>query len=86
MGGEGECSSDAPDSDFVCLISRGVRKFSDKAINCKAMGGVGVILYNNEENNAIVEGNVGDESGKNYLFSGLCVLSLSTDNSRGGNS
>ena len=74
FGGEGECSSDAPDSDFVCLISRGVRKFSDKAINCLAMGGVGVILYNNEENNAIVEGNVGDESGKNIILWLMCIV------------
>ena len=72
FGGEGECSPDAPDN-FICLISRGVRKFSDKALNCKDMGGIGVILYNNEENNAIVEGYVGDEPGKT-LFCALCVL------------
>ena len=73
FGGEGECSPDAPDN-FICLISRGVRKFSDKALNCKDMGGIGVILYNNEENNAIVDGYVGDELGKN-LYCVLCVLS-----------
>jgi len=59
FGGEGECSADAPD-DFVCLVSRGVRKFSDKALNCEESGGVAIVMFNNEENGDIVDGTVGD--------------------------
>ena len=33
----------------VCLIERGEVNFSEKADNCEAGGGIGAIIYNNEE-------------------------------------
>lgn len=62
FGGDTEddmCPQDAPEG-FVCLISRGIRKFSDKALNCEEQGGIATVMYNNEENGNIVEGTVGD--------------------------
>lgn len=44
--GDSECT-DA--TDKVCLIERGEINFSDKALNCEAGGGIGVIIYNNVE-------------------------------------
>ncbi len=44
--GDSEC---ADATDKVCLIERGEINFSDKALNCEAGGGVGVIIYNNVE-------------------------------------
>ena len=57
-GEEGSCAADAPDN-FICLISRGVNKFSDKAINCGDAGGIATIVYNNQENNAVLDGGLG---------------------------
>ena len=59
LGGAGECPADAPEN-FICLVSRGLRTFQDKVLNCEESGGVATILYNNEENNDIVDGTVGD--------------------------
>ncbi|WP_133470070.1 trypsin-like serine protease [Paraglaciecola marina] len=45
----------------VCLIERGEINFSEKADNCEAAGGVGAIIYNNEE-----EGNIEGTLGSDY--------------------
>ena len=58
FGEEGSCAADAPDDNFICLISRGVNKFSDKAINCADQGGIASIVYNNQEN-AVLDGGLG---------------------------
>jgi secreted trypsin-like serine protease len=50
----------ADSSGNVCLIERGIVNFSEKADNCEAGGGVGVIIYNNEEVGNI-SGTLGDE-------------------------
>jgi secreted trypsin-like serine protease len=44
----------------VCLIERGEVNFSEKADNCEAGGGIGAIIYNNEEVGNI-SGTLGDE-------------------------
>jgi secreted trypsin-like serine protease len=44
----------------VCLIERGDVNFSEKADNCEAGGGIGAIIYNNEEIGNI-SGTLGDE-------------------------
>jgi secreted trypsin-like serine protease len=44
----------------VCLIERGQVNFSEKADNCEAGGGIGVIIYNNEELGNI-SGTLGDD-------------------------
>lgn len=45
-------------TDKVCLIERGEINFSDKALNCEAGGGVGVVIYNNTE--GTINGTLGD--------------------------
>lgn len=45
----------------ICLIERGEVNFSEKADNCEAAGGVGAIIYNNEE-----EGNIEGTLGSDY--------------------
>ena len=45
----------------VCLIERGDIDFSDKADNCQAGGGIGAIIYNNEE-----QGNISGTLGQDY--------------------
>lgn len=47
-------------TDKVCLIERGEVDFSVKADNCEAGGGVGAIIYNNEELGNI-SGTLGEE-------------------------
>ena len=47
-------------TDNVCLIERGEVNFSEKADNCEASGGIGAIIYNNEELGNI-SGTLGDE-------------------------
>lgn len=42
----------------ICLIERGTNTFAEKALNCENAGGVGVIIYNNEE--GPISGTVGD--------------------------
>lgn len=44
----------------VCLIERGDVNFSEKADNCEAGGGIGAIIYNNEETGNI-SGTMGDD-------------------------
>lgn len=44
----------------VCLIERGDINFSEKADNCEAGGGIGAIIYNNEEIGNI-SGTLGDD-------------------------
>lgn len=48
-------------TDKVCLIERGDVNFSEKADNCEAGGGIGAIIYNNEEIGNISGGTLGDE-------------------------
>jgi secreted trypsin-like serine protease len=50
----------ADSSGNVCLIERGDVNFSEKADNCEAGGGIGAIIYNNEEIGNI-SGTLGDE-------------------------
>merc|ERR1712216_237943 len=59
FGAPGECPPDAPEN-FICLVSRGKFKFSDKVLNCEESGAIGTILYNTAEDESIVEGYVGD--------------------------
>jgi secreted trypsin-like serine protease len=47
-------------TDKVCLIERGDVNFSEKADNCEAGGGIGAIIYNNEEVGNI-SGTLGDD-------------------------
>jgi uncharacterized protein (TIGR03382 family) len=42
----------------ICLIERGDINFSEKALNCEAGGGIGVIIYNNETGQ--ISGTLGD--------------------------
>ncbi|WP_199610785.1 trypsin-like serine protease [Flocculibacter collagenilyticus] len=44
--GDAECTDV---EDKVCLIERGTVTFAEKANNCEAGGGVGVVIYNNVE-------------------------------------
>ncbi len=53
----GEVCVDA--TDKICLIERGEFDFSEKAANCEAGSGVGVIIYNNVE--GMVSGTLGDD-------------------------
>lgn len=46
-------------TDKICLIERGEVNFSAKADNCEAGGGIGAIIYNNEEGR--ISGTMGDE-------------------------
>ena len=48
----------------VCLIERGEVNFSEKADNCEAGGGIGAMIYNNEE-----IGNISGTLGENYAGS-----------------
>jgi len=59
LGGAGECPADAPD-DFVCLVKRGVRKFSDKVLNCEESGGIATINFNTDPTNKIGKASVRD--------------------------
>lgn len=43
----------------ICLIQRGEINFSEKALNCENGGGLGVIIYNNEE--GMISGTLGDD-------------------------
>ncbi|WP_299080967.1 trypsin-like serine protease [uncultured Paraglaciecola sp.] len=45
----------------ICLIERGEVNFSEKADNCEAGGGIGAIIYNNEE-----QGNISGTLGEDY--------------------
>lgn len=54
--GDNTCS-DA--TDKVCLIERGDIDFSEKANNCQAGGGVGVIIYNNVD--GTIAGTLGED-------------------------
>lgn len=53
--GDSECAA----SGQICLIERGDINFSEKALNCEAGGGVGVIIYNNED--GVISGTLGDD-------------------------
>ena len=46
-------------TDKICLIERGDINFSEKADNCEAGGGIGVIIYNNIE--GIISGTLGED-------------------------
>jgi secreted trypsin-like serine protease len=46
----------------VCLIERGEVDFSEKADNCEAGGGIGAIIYNNEE-----LGNISGTMGEDHI-------------------
>jgi secreted trypsin-like serine protease len=48
-------------TEKVCLIERGEVDFSEKADNCEAGGGIGAIIYNNEE-----LGNISGTLGEQY--------------------
>jgi len=48
-------------TDNVCLIERGDVNFSEKAANCEAGGGIGAIIYNNED-----IGNITGTLGEDY--------------------
>lgn len=56
--GDVECTDAA---NKVCLIERGDVNFSTKADNCEAAGGIGAIIYNNEE-----IGNISGTLGEDY--------------------
>ena len=56
--GDVECTDAA---NKVCLIERGDVNFSTKANNCEAGGGIGAIIYNNEE-----IGNISGTMGEDY--------------------
>jgi hypothetical protein len=58
-GGPGECTANTAQG-FVCLVSCCEHKFSDNVINCEEAGGIGVIMYSDQEDGSITEGNVGD--------------------------
>lgn len=45
-------------TDKICLIERGDINFSEKADNCEAGGGVGVIIYNNID--GLISGTLGE--------------------------
>ncbi|WP_226991222.1 trypsin-like serine protease [Paraglaciecola psychrophila] len=45
----------------VCLIERGIVDFSEKSDNCEAGGGIGAIIYNNEEVDNITGGTLGED-------------------------
>jgi len=49
-------------TDKICLIERGETFFSEKVQNCHAGGGIGAIIYNNEEDHFF--GNLGDEGSR----------------------
>ena len=53
-------SACADATDKVCLIERGEINFSEKALNCEAGGGVGVVIYNN------VDGRLGGTLGDGF--------------------
>jgi secreted trypsin-like serine protease len=55
----GEVCADA--TEKVCLIERGTFDFSKKVDNCEAGGGIGAIIYNNEE-----VGNISGTLGEDY--------------------
>lgn len=54
--GDAQCT-DA--TDKICLIERGEINFSTKVENCEAGGGVGAIIYNNED--GFISGTLGDD-------------------------
>jgi secreted trypsin-like serine protease len=59
-------------TDKICLIERGDVNFSEKADNCEAGGGVGVIIYNNIQ--GVISGTLGAD------FSGtIPVLAVTQD-------
>ena len=57
----------------VCLIERGEVNFSEKADNCEAGGGIGAIIYNNEE-----MGNISGTLGDAYVGS-IPVIAITRD-------
>ncbi|WP_297817114.1 trypsin-like serine protease [uncultured Paraglaciecola sp.] len=57
----------------VCLIERGEVNFSEKADNCEAGGGIGAIIYNNEE-----MGNISGTLGDEYVGS-IPVIAITRD-------
>ena len=54
--GDTQC---ADATDKICLIERGDINFSEKVENCEAGGGVGAIIYNNED--GFISGTLGDD-------------------------
>lgn len=54
--GDSQCDATAQ----ICLIQRGDITFAEKALNCEAGGGVGVVIYNN------VEGAISGTLGLNF--------------------
>jgi len=60
-------------TDKVCLIERGEVNFSEKADNCEAGGGIGAIIYNNEE-----IGNISGTLGDAYAGS-IPVIAITRD-------
>ncbi|MFQ3192880.1 MAG: secreted trypsin-like serine protease, partial [Paraglaciecola sp.] len=61
-------------TDNVCLIERGEVDFSAKADNCEAGGGIGVIIYNNEE-----LGNISGTLGEEYTGT-IPVVAITREN------
>jgi secreted trypsin-like serine protease len=61
-------------TDNVCLIERGDVDFSAKADNCEAGGGIGVIIYNNEE-----LGNISGTLGEEYTGT-IPVVAITREN------
>jgi secreted trypsin-like serine protease len=61
-------------TDNVCLIERGDVDFSAKADNCEAGGGIGVIIYNNEE-----LGNISGTLGEQYTGT-IPVVAITREN------
>ena len=55
LGSPGDC---AGASGKVCLISRGDLSFAEKAVECEAQGGVGVVIFNNSD--ALFSGTFGE--------------------------
>jgi len=55
FGSPGDC---AGANGKVCLISRGVITFAEKAAECETAGGVGVVIFNNAD--ALFSGTFGD--------------------------
>lgn len=56
LGSPGDC---AGAHGRVCLIARGDISFSEKAVECEAQGGVGVVIFNDAD--ALFSGTFGDE-------------------------
>jgi secreted trypsin-like serine protease len=69
--GEAVCANA---TDNVCLIERGEVDFSAKADNCEAGGGIGAIIYNNEE-----LGNISGTLGEEYTGT-IPVVAITREN------